>query len=137
MNKVILIGNLTKDPELKYAPGSGTAITTFTLAVQRNFKNTEGEYEADFVNCVAFQKLAETIANNLGKGRKIAIEGRLQVRSYEKDGSKRYVTEIIANEMQFLDKKDGATNANTNANNSKPNESSGFVPVDDSDDIPF
>lgn len=126
MNKVILIGRLTRDPELKFTAGSGIAVTTFTLAVDRNFKNKEGQKESDFISIVAWNKLAEIVANNLTKGRLIALSGRLQTRSYiDNNEQKRYVTEVIAEEMQFLDKKDD-----------KKGED--FIPVDtDGNDIPF
>ncbi|HBC30433.1 MAG TPA: single-stranded DNA-binding protein [Clostridiales bacterium] len=104
-NRAILIGRLTRDPELKYTT-NGKAVTTFTLAVDRDFTNQQGEREADFIPVVAWNKLAETIAHNLSKGRLIAIEGRIQVRTYDdKEGVKRYATEIIADKMQFLEKK--------------------------------
>jgi single-strand DNA-binding protein len=104
MNKVILIGRMTKDPETRYTQ-SGTAVSTFTLAVDRRFKKDE-QPSADFVPCVAWNKLAEVIANNLVKGRKVGVEGRLQVRSYDaQDGSKRYVTEVIVDELDFCDSK--------------------------------
>lgn len=128
MNKVILIGRLTQNPELKAIPGNGTLVANFTLAVNRNFKNAKGEYEADFINCICFNKLAETIANNLTKGRQIAVEGRLQVRNYEaKDGTKRYITEVVVNEMQFLDKKQ-----NENSQSNKE-----FVEVNENEEVPF
>jgi single-strand DNA-binding protein len=112
MNKVILIGRMTKDPETRYTQ-SGTAVATFTLAVDRRFKK-EGQPSADFISCVAWNKLAEVIANNLAKGRKVGIEGRLQVRSYDaQDGSKRYVTEVIVDELDFCDSK-AAANKPTN-----------------------
>lgn len=105
MNNVSLIGRLTKDPELRYT-ANGVANTNFTLAVDRNFKNAEGEREADFISCVAWRKLAETIAHNLSKGRRIGVTGRIQTRNYEdKDGVRRYVTEVVVNQMDFLDYK--------------------------------
>ncbi len=105
LNRVILIGRLTRDPELKYTP-NGKAVATFTLAVDRGFTNQQGEREADFVPIVAWNKLAETLAHNLVKGRLIAVEGKLRVRSYEaKEGGRRYVTEVIADTVQFLEKK--------------------------------
>lgn len=123
MNKVLLIGRMTKDPETRYTQ-SGTAVATFTLAVDRRFKK-EGQPSADFISCVAWNKLAEVIANNLVKGRKVGVEGRLQVRSYDaQDGSKRYVTEVIVDELDFCDSK---------ATASKP---ASAVP-DDSEIIPF
>ena len=104
MNKSILIGRLTKDPEVKYTQ-SGTAVCTFTLAVDRKFaKKDSGQPTADFIPIVAWRKLAEIIGNNLAKGRRISVEGRIQVRSYDaQDGSKRYATEIVADEVEFLD----------------------------------
>lgn len=123
MNKVLLIGRMTKDPQTRYTQ-SGTAVATFTLAVDRQFKK-DGQPSADFISCVAWNKLAEVIANNLVKGRKVGIEGRLQVRSYDaQDGSKRYVTEVIVDELDFCDSK---------ATASKP---ANTVP-DDSEIIPF
>jgi single-strand DNA-binding protein len=104
MNKVVLIGRLTKDPELKFTPGNGTAVTTFTIAVDRRFQKDK-EKEADFIPIVVWGKQAESTANHMAKGRLIGISGRLQVRSYDaKDGSgKRYVSEVVADEVQFLD----------------------------------
>ena len=102
MNKVILIGNLARDPELKQT-GSGTAVCQFTIAVQRRFANAEGKREADFLNVIAWRQLAENCARYLAKGRKAAVEGSIQTRSYDaQDGSKRYVTEIIADSVEFL-----------------------------------
>jgi single-strand DNA-binding protein len=99
MNNVSLIGRLSKTPELRYS-NTGTAVTTFTVAVNRF-----GKDEADFINCVAFKKSAEALANYTDKGSLIGLTGSIQVRSYEKDGSKRWVTEVIANSVQFLDSK--------------------------------
>jgi len=107
MNKVILIGNLTKDPELRYTP-NGVAVATFTLAINRPRTNQAGEREADFINIVAWQKLADLCATYLRKGRQAAVEGRLQTRSYEnKEGKKVYVTEVVAENVQFLGGKPG------------------------------
>ena len=104
MNHVSLIGRLTKDPEVKYTH-SGTAVCTFTLAVDRKFaKKDSGQPTADFIPFVTWRKLAEICGNNLAKGRRISVEGRIQVRSYDaQDGSKRYATEIVADEVEFLD----------------------------------
>lgn len=105
MNRVILIGRLTKDPELKYAPGTGNAVTTFTLAVDRRFANKEGQREADFVPVVIWGKPAENVANYCSKGKLVGVSGRLQIRSYEgKDGVRRTIAEVIADEVQFLEK---------------------------------
>ena len=102
MNKVVLIGRLTKDPELKFTAGTGTAVATFTLAVDRRFKK-EGQPSADFLPVVVWGKTAENTANYMSKGRLISVAGRIETRSYEaKDGSKRYVTEIVADEVKFL-----------------------------------
>lgn len=104
LNKVILIGRLARDPELRYTPG-GTAVTRLVLAVDRSFVNRQGEREADFIDVVVWQKQAETCANYLGKGRMVAVEGRLQVRSYEDNqGIRRRVTEVVADNVRFLDR---------------------------------
>ncbi len=103
LNKVILIGRLTKDPELRYTPG-GTAVTKFTLAVNR-FRNKQGEREADFIDIVVWQRQAEVCANYLGKGRLVAVEGRLQIRSYDdSQGIRRKAAEVVANSVRFLDR---------------------------------
>lgn len=103
MNKVVLIGRLTKDPELKFAPGSGTAVCTFSIAVERKFKK-EGQPKADFIPIVVWGKIAESTANYMTKGKLIGIAGKIETRSYNaKDGSKRYVTEVVADEVSFLE----------------------------------
>ncbi|HHX77905.1 MAG TPA: single-stranded DNA-binding protein [Firmicutes bacterium] len=106
MNKAILIGRLTRDPELRYTPANGIPVATFTLAVNRPFTNQQGEREADFIPIVVWRKQAENCANYLSKGSQVALEGRIQVRSYEdKDGQRRWVTEVVADTVSFLDKK--------------------------------
>lgn len=108
LNRVILIGRLTKDPELRYTP-SGTAVASFTLAVNRSRANQQGEREADFIPVVVWQKQAENCANYIGKGSLVAVDGRLQVRTYDaKDGQRRWVTEVIAESVRFLDKREAA-----------------------------
>ncbi|PNQ83089.1 single-stranded DNA-binding protein [Paenibacillus sp. F4] len=103
LNRVILIGRLTKDPELRYTP-NGIATTQFTLAVDRPFTSQGGEREADFLPIVTWRQLAETCANYLKKGRLTAVEGRVQVRNYENSEGKRiYVTEIVADNVRFLE----------------------------------
>ena len=103
LNRVILIGRLTKDPELRYTP-NGIATTTFTLAVDRPFTSQGGERETDFLPIVTWRQLAETCANYLKKGRLTAVEGRVQVRNYENSEGKRvYVTEIVADNVRFLE----------------------------------
>ena len=111
MNKAILIGRLTRDPEVRYTQ-SGVAVCIFTLAVDRRFARrdaNDGQPTADFIPIVTWRKLAEICGNNLIKGRRISVEGRIQVRNYEaQDGSKRYVTEIVADEIEFLDSRNSA-----------------------------
>ena len=115
MNKVILIGRLTKDPELKFTPGTGTAVTSLTLAVDK-FNRQSGQREADFIPVVVWGKQAESTANYMSKGSQMAISGRIQTRSYDaKDGTKRYVTEVVAEDVQFLSK--GSGNAAPRENN--------------------
>ncbi len=111
LNKVILIGRLTRDPELRYTP-NGAAVARFNLAVERNFANAQGEREADFIDVVVWRKLAEVVANNLGKGRLVAVEGSLQIRSYDdREGIRRKAAEIVAENVRFLDwPKDGQDN---------------------------
>ena len=102
MNKAIIIGRLTRDPEMRTTT-SGTNSTTFTVAVSRNSTGANGERETDFLNCVAWRKQAENIAKYCTKGSQVAVEGRIQTRSYDaQDGTKRYVTEIIADNVTFL-----------------------------------
>ncbi|MBS3947445.1 MAG: single-stranded DNA-binding protein [Dethiobacter sp.] len=102
LNRIVLIGRLTKDPELRYTPTGGAAVTTFTLAVDRRFKQ-QGQQEADFIPVVAWKQLAETCAKYLGKGRQVAVEGRLQIRSYEdREGVRRTAAEVVADNVQFL-----------------------------------
>lgn len=103
LNRVILIGRLTRDPELRYTP-AGVAVAQFTLAVDRPFTNSQGEREADFIPIVVWRQLAETCANYLRKGRLAAVEGRIQVRNYENsEGRRVYVTEVIADNVRFLE----------------------------------
>ena len=105
LNKAQLVGRLTKDPELKYL-GNGTPVTNFTLAINRTFKNKNGEREADFINVVIWRKQAENVAQYVGKGSQVAVSGRLQSRSYEnKEGQRVYITEVVADEVHFLDNK--------------------------------
>jgi len=101
INRVVLVGRLTRDPELRYTP-NGTAVTTFTLAVNRNFKNANGEQQADFINCVVWRKAAENVANYLRKGSLAGVDGRIQTRTYDNNEGRRvYVTEVVAESVQF------------------------------------
>ena len=126
MNKVILLGRITKDPEAKQA--GNTTVTRFTLAVDRRFKS-EGQPTADFISCVAFGKTAEFISKYFKQGAKMAIEGRIQTGSYEKDGVKHYTTDVIVESVEFAESKKVAETA----------EQDGFIDVPDSaiDDLPF
>jgi single-strand DNA-binding protein len=135
-NRVILIGRLTRDPELRYTT-NGIAVATFTLAVNRNFKNAQGERETDFIPCVVFRQLAELCANYLSKGKLAALEGRLQIRSYEaQDGQRKYVTEVIGDDVRFLSPKDSSSNAPSSS--SEPSDFGSFAhEVSLDDDIPF
>jgi single-strand DNA-binding protein len=104
LNRVQLIGRLTRDPELRYI-SSGLPIAQFTVAVERDFRNAAGERETDFVNCVAWRKLAEQIGQYCTRGRLVAVEGRLQTRSYEaSDGSRRRIVEVVGDRVWFLDR---------------------------------
>ncbi|WP_211088820.1 single-stranded DNA-binding protein [Listeria innocua] len=159
MNRVVLVGRLTKDPELRYTP-AGVAVATFTLAVNRPFKNAQGEQEADFINCVVWRKPAENVANFLKKGSMAGVDGRVQTRNYEDgDGKRVFVTEVVAESVQFLEPKnnnaEGATSNNyqNQANYSNNNKTSSYradtsqksdsfanegKPIDiNEDDLPF
>ena len=126
MNKVVLIGRLTRDPELRYT-GSNTPVASFTLAVNRNFSNQQGEREADFINVVVWRKQAENLAKYCTKGSQVAVEGRIQTRNYDaQDGTKRYTTDVIVETFEFLG------NKNRNSND-LPDD---ITPVDD-EDTPF
>lgn len=103
LNKVVLIGRLTKDPDLRYTP-TGIPVARFTLAVQRPYANEQGEREADFIPIVVWRSLAETCSKHLAKGRLVAVVGRIQTGSYEtSDGQRRYTTDVVADEVKFLD----------------------------------
>ena len=113
LNQIVLIGRLVRDPELRYTP-SGIPTAGFPLAVERPFKNAQGQKETDFFDIVAWRKTAELVANNLQKGRLIAVTGRLQARSYETpEGQKRKVYEIVADDVRFLDRKPQTTEMGT------------------------
>ena len=102
MNKVVLIGRITRDPELRYT-SSNIPTARFTLAVNRNFQNQNGETEADFINIVVWRKQAENVKKFVGKGSLVAVEGRIQTGSYEKDGQRVYTTDVVADNVQFLE----------------------------------
>jgi single-strand DNA-binding protein len=132
MNKVIIVGRLTKDPELKYTPGDGTAVCRFTVAINRQFKKDE----TDFINCVAFGKTGETIAQYFTKGRQIALAGNIRTGSYQaQDGTKMYTTNVIIENFEFV-----GNNSNNQSTWSEQDNSDGsfedMTPVDDGD-MPF
>ena len=142
MNKVILMGRLARDPELRSTP-NGVSVCTFSLAVSRRFKNANGEYEADFINCVAWRQTAEFISKNFVKGRMLGVAGSLQTRSYDKDGQKRYVTEVSVDEAYFAGDKGPSASGESYAapvdNNGGAafGAGNGFIPMPAEDDLPF
>ncbi|PWM78650.1 MAG: single-stranded DNA-binding protein [Phascolarctobacterium sp.] len=143
MNKIILMGRLTRDPEIRYTT-TGKVVCQFTLAVDRPFANQDGQREADFINVVVWGKIAEVVGNSVHKGHRLLVEGRLQIRSYDaKDGSKRYVTEVIANSAEFVERKGyqpgneaGAGVAARNSGQASPMDSFGSS-VNYDEEIPF
>lgn len=139
INRVILVGRLTRDPELRYTP-SGVAVANFTIAVNRPFSNQQGEREADFIQAVAWRKVAENTANYVGKGSLVGIDGRLQTRSYEKDGQRHYITEVVADSVQFLEPKKGSNsggNSRAGYESSKPQSAPKQADDHPFDDDPF
>lgn len=140
LNRVILIGRLTREPELTYTP-AGVAVTKFTIAVDRPFSSNGGEREADFIPVVTWRQLAETCANYLRKGRLTAIEGRIQVRNYENNEGKRvYVTEVIADNVRFLESsnRENRNDQETTSKTSHDPFKDDGRPIDISqDDLPF
>ena len=137
MNKVILIGNLSKDPELATTNG-GVSVCRFTIAVQRRFQNAEGERDADFINVVVWRGQAENCHKYLKKGSKCAVEGRIQTSSYEaQDGTRRYVTEVVADNVEFVgtrQREDGDAPVAAKSQSAKP--VTDLEPIDD-DSLPF
>ncbi len=146
MNKVILVGNLVRDPELTTTP-NGISVCRFSVAVQRRFANSDGEREADFINCVAWRGLADNIAKYVKKGKKVCVAGSIQTRNYEaQDGTKRYITEVVADDCEFIsprgDGDDGEPATRSKFDDDSASEKSKepkiakFEPIDD-DDLPF
>ncbi|NLY38626.1 MAG: single-stranded DNA-binding protein [Firmicutes bacterium] len=133
LNQVVLIGRLTHDPELRYTPGNGVAVTTFTIAVDRPYANQQGAREADFIRIVAWRKLAENCANYLKKGLLVAVVGRLQIRSYEdSQGVSKKVAEVVANDVRFLE-----WARNQEAQSDDLGDLPGDEMIVNEDDIPF
>ena len=137
MNKVIIIGRFTRDPEIKYSTGeNATATARFSLAVNRRFKNKEGNYDADFINCVAFGKTAEFIEKYFTKGMAIGITGRIQTGSYtNKEGQKVYTTDVVVEETEFVESKNKG--ASDNVPNNNANSNSAFEETISDDKMPF
>lgn len=143
MNKVQLVGRLTRDPEIRYSQGeNATATARFSVAVNRRFKNAEGNYDADFINCVAFGKSAEFVEKYFRKGMAIGLTGRIQTGNYtNKDGQKVYTTDVIVEETEFVESK-GASSTD-NSNNSRPASSAAnnndFMSIPDGvdEELPF
>ncbi|WP_010681290.1 single-stranded DNA-binding protein [Acetivibrio cellulolyticus] len=137
MNKVILMGRLTKDPELRYTTNNNTAVCSFTLAVDKGFAKQGEERQADFIPIVAWDKLADFCSKYFAKGRQVAIVGRIQTRTWDdNEGKKHYVTEVVANEAYFADSKrnDGPEKPQSQ----QPAQSSdGFYPLEEDDELPF
>lgn len=137
INNVTLVGRLTKAPDLRYT-GNGTAVAGFTLAVNRNFTKKDGEQDADFINCVIWRKPAETLANYAKKGSLIGVVGRIQTRSYDKDGQRVYVTEVVVDNFQFLEsrsKQEGQQSNQTRQEDPFAGKGSSIDVKDD--DLPF
>ena len=141
MNKVVLIGNLTRDPELQTTNG-GVSVCRFSLAVSRRFANADGEREADFINIVVWRNLAETCHKYLKKGSKCAVIGRIQTSSYDApDGSKRYTTDVVADEVEFINNSRNGAEEGEGANYTAPKapakkETAELQEIDD-DSLPF
>ncbi|MDQ0158829.1 single-strand DNA-binding protein [Alkalibacillus salilacus] len=149
LNRSVLVGRLTKDPDLRYTQ-SGTAVANFTLAVNRPFRNQDGEQEADFINCVIWRKPAENLANYMGKGSMVGVDGRIATRSYDNQEGKRiFITEVVAESVQFLESKQSNQNQGNNPQQQKQSTQSqqesskqsleeAGEPVDlDDSDLPF
>ncbi|QDP42012.1 single-stranded DNA-binding protein [Radiobacillus deserti] len=153
LNRVVLVGRLTKDPDLRYTP-NGVAVANFTLAVNRPFSNQQGNREADFINCVVWRRPAENLANFMSKGSLVGVDGRIQTRSFDgQDGKRVFITEVVADSVQFLETKGASSgggqgsagfqpNQNQSNNNDFAREDDPFrdngEPIDISDDdLPF
>lgn len=140
MNKAFIIGNLTRDPDVKVTP-NGISVCTFTVAVQRRYKDQNGERQADFIPVVAWRGLADTCGKYLSKGRKVAVAGAITVRNYDaQDGTKRYVTEIVADDVEFLTPQSSSSGGGSSYQQPTPppatDDMSSFTAVDD-DELPF
>ena len=143
MNKVQLVGRLTRDPEIRYSQGeNATATARFSVAVNRRFKNSEGNYDADFINCVAFGKSAEFVEKYFKKGMAIGLTGRIQTGSYtNKDGQKVYTTDVVVEETEFVESKGASSADNSNNSRSAPSAANNndFMSITDGvdEELPF
>ncbi|MGP4073129.1 single-stranded DNA-binding protein [Piscibacillus sp. B03] len=145
LNRVVLVGRLTKDPDLRYTP-NGVAVANFTLAVNRPFSNQQGNREADFINCVIWRRQAENLANYMKKGSMVGVDGRIQTRSFDgQDGKRVFITEVVAESVQFLESKgssqggqnmQGSPAPNT-SNQGAPNQNQGGFDQSQQDNNPF
>jgi single-strand DNA-binding protein len=142
LNRIVLVGRLTKDPELKYTP-NGVPVASMTLAVNRPFTDQQGERQADFINCVVWRRQAENAAQFLGKGSLVGIDGRLQTRSFDnQEGNRVYVTEVVCDSVQFLETKNKKENRSESQRQNQNTDHDPFrdkgQPIDISDDdLPF
>ncbi|MFK4900088.1 single-stranded DNA-binding protein [Lactococcus petauri] len=137
INNVVLVGRIVREPELRYTP-QNTAVATFTLAVNRRFKNAQGEREADFINCVIWRQPAENLANWAKKGALVGITGSIQVRNYEnKDGQRVYVTEVLADNFQMLESNSNKTEKGKTKSNQDKDPFAGSPMEVSDDDLPF
>lgn len=143
MNKVQLVGRLTRDPEIRYSQGeNATATARFSVAVNRRFKNAEGNYDADFINCVAFGKSAEFVEKYFKKGMAIGLTGRIQTGSYtNKDGQKVYTTDVVVEETEFVESKSASSADNSNNSRLAPSAANNneFMSIPDGvdEELPF
>ncbi|WP_285046330.1 single-stranded DNA-binding protein [Lactococcus petauri] len=137
INNVVLVGRIVREPELRYTP-QNTAVATFTLAVNRRFKNAQGEREADFINCVIWRQTAENLANWAKKGTLVGITGSIQVRNYEnKEGQRVYVTEVLADNFQMIESNSNKTEKGKTKSNQDKDPFAGSPMEVSDDDLPF
>ncbi|UOQ83785.1 single-stranded DNA-binding protein [Gracilibacillus salinarum] len=126
LNRVVLVGRLTKDPDLRYTP-NGVAVANFTVACNRPFSNQQGQREADFINCVTWRRQAENLANYMGKGSLVGVDGRIQTRSFDnQEGQRVFMTEVVADSIQFLETRNGSGGGQGGQPNNQ--ESQGYNP---------
>ncbi len=141
INRVVLVGRLTRDPELKFT-STNIAVVTFTLAVNRNFTSQDGKSEADFIQCVAWRKTAENVGKYVRKGSLVGVDGRIQTRNYEaQDGTRRYITEVVAESVRFLDSKSDSQRSESKSYSNESSQQNKFNPFDsvkeDKNEDPF